>query len=468
MSRAEVSGFRNIDWVTFSIYIGLVTVGWLMIYAVGYDEETPSGFLDLNTEAGKQTLWLGVSAIGLILTLIIDFKFWRTFAYLIYVLSMLLLIGVLFFGINIKGATSWFSILGFTLQPSEFAKFGTCLAVSAYLSAYSTDIKTLKGLAIAFGLFLLPATLILLQPDAGSALVFAAFMIVLYREGLSSNLFIFGFAFAVILILGLVINPMYIILGLFFLIAFILILNNKEKMYWLIGLGVLLIISIFVISLSYLIPVLLFNAVALLALCFYQYQKRHGKLVLKLSAFLTFAAILAIFSNYTFNNVLQRHQQDRINVWLRPSLCDPQGSLYNVLQSKMTIGSGGLEGKGFLQGTMTKLNYVPEQSTDFIFCTVGEEQGFIGSLGIIGLYLLLLSRIIFMAERQRSDFTRHYAYGVASILFLHFFVNIGMTMGLVPIIGIPLPFISYGGSSILGFTLMMGVLLKLDAHRLSG
>ena len=197
------------------------------------------------------------------------------------------------------------------------------------------------------------------------------------------------------------------------------------------------------------------------------FLQRRGKLVARLSTVLVIGAIIAFSANYTFNNFLENHQRDRINVWLRPSLCDPQGALYNVLQSKMTIGSGGLQGKGFLQGTMTKLNYVPEQATDFIFCTIGEEQGFIGSLGIIGLFLLLLIRIIVLAERQRSDFSRHYAYGIAGILFIHAFVNIGMTMGLVPIIGIPLPFISYGGSSILGFSLMMGVLLKLDSHRLS-
>lgn len=196
------------------------------------------------------------------------------------------------------------------------------------------------------------------------------------------------------------------------------------------------------------------------------YRNRKGRLVSQVSALLVIGSVVTFSASYFFNNILERHQQDRINVWLRPSICDPQGALYNVLQSKMSIGSGGFRGKGFLQGNMTKLNYVPEQSTDFIFCTIGEEQGFIGSLSIIALFLLLILRIVSIAERQRSEFSRFYAYGVAGILFIHVFVNIGMTMGLVPIIGIPLPFISYGGSSILGFTLMIGVLLRLDSKRL--
>jgi rod shape determining protein RodA len=233
----------------------------------------------------------------------------------------------------------------------------------------------------------------------------------------------------------------------------------------LISFAVLLAASIFMLAQGLFSPVLIINASIFLIFTAIIWQRRKPGLVLRLFALLIIGGIIAFSANYSFNNLLKPHQQDRINVWLQPSKCDPQGSLYNVIQSKMTIGSGGFEGKGYLEGTMTKLNYVPEQSTDFIFCVVGEEQGFIGSFGVIALISLLLYRIIVLAERQRSDFSRHYAYGVAGILFIHSFINIGMTMGLVPIIGIPLPFISYGGSSILGFTLLIGVLLKLDSNR---
>lgn len=470
MSRRNTSGLANLDWMTFSLYLSLVGVGWLMIYTVGYDDQRTltNMIFDLNTNIGKQTLWIGVSFLLLLFILFIDWNFWRTFAYLIYALTIVGLILVLLIGVKIKGATSWFSIFGFTMQPSEFAKFGTCIAMAAYLSSYGTDIRKFKSQLICFGLFLLPMGLIILQPDAGSALIFLSFLVVLFREGFSVNLYILGFSVVTVFVLGLVFNPMYIILGMILLSILGLINYQKNKLYWLGGFIALLTLSFLAISKGFLLYTLLFNFLVLVGFTFLQWKERRQHLIRPIVTLLTIGSIFAITANYTFNNILKSHQQDRINVWLRPSLCDPQGSLYNVLQSKMAIGSGGLQGKGFLQGTMTKLNYVPEQSTDFIFCTVGEEQGFIGTLGIVGLFLLLLLRVTIIAERQRSDFTRHYAYGFAGILFLHFFINIGMTMGLVPIIGIPLPFISYGGSSILGFTLMIGVLLSLDRNRLTG
>ncbi|MEM8908148.1 MAG: rod shape-determining protein RodA, partial [Bacteroidota bacterium] len=408
------------------------------------------------------------SFLLLLFILFIDWNFWRTFAYLLYAFAMLALVLVLIIGVKIKGATSWFSIFGFTLQPSEFAKFGTCLALAAYLSSYGTDIRQLRSQIISFGLFLFPMMLILLQPDAGSALVFLSFLVVLFRQGFSVNLYVLGFSVVTVFVLGLVFNPMYTILGMIFLILLGLITYMKNKLYWLGAFVLLCGGSFYVISKGHLFYTLLFNLLVLAAFIFLQWKERRQHLIRPIITLLSIGSIFAITANYTFNNFLEPHQQDRINVWLRPSLCDPQGSLYNVLQSKMAIGSGGLQGKGFLQGTMTKLNYVPAQATDFIFCTVGEEQGFIGTIGIVGLFLLLLLRITIIAERQRSDFSRHYAYGIAGIIFLHFFINIGMTMGLVPIIGIPLPFISYGGSSILGFTLMIGVLLSLDSNRLTG
>ena len=466
MSRRDNYGGINVDWMTFMLYIALIVVGWMMIYAAGYDDQNPTSIFDLRSNIGKQTLFLGASFIVLFLTSLIDWKFWRTFAYPIYGLSILLLIGVLIIGVKIKGATSWYRLPGgFTLQPAEFAKFATNVALAAFLSTYSTNLRTFRHQFIAFGIFLLPMLLILLQPDAGSALVFVSFLIMLYREGLSPNFYIVGFVTALILILGLVFDPLYIILGLVMISTLIFMLNLKNKLYWLLSFAVLLAASIFILMQDLFYPVLIINGSIFLIFAAILWQQRKPGLVQRLFALLIIGGIIAFSANYSFNNLLKPHQQDRMNVWLQPSKCDPQGSLYNVIQSKMTIGSGGFEGKGYLKGTMTKLNYVPEQSTDFIFCVIGEEQGFIGSFAVIGLIALLLYRILILAERQRSDFSRHFAYGVAGIIFIHSFINIGMTMGLVPIIGIPLPFISYGGSSILGFTLLIGVLLKLDSNR---
>ena len=460
--------FRNVDWITFSLYISLVTVGWLMIYAVGYDEDNPVPLLNLSTNAGKQLFFITLSLGVLLITAIIDWKFWRTFAYPIYSVGLIQLAGVLIFGVTVKGANSWYRLGGFTYQPSEFAKFATVVAIAAFLSRYNTSLKDWRSSLTVFGIMLLPMVLIMLQPDAGSALVFTSFLVVLYRAGLSSNVYIFGFAAATLLVLGLVYDPRIIIVGLILIILLVFLYHFKDKLRLMLGLLAWAGISSVLLYLGMIYPVLGANLLALIVLSYLMYNQRKGQLVAQLLSLFVIGSALSFSSNYAFNNILERHQKDRINVWLRPSVCDPQGALYNVLQSKMTIGSGGLEGKGFLEGTMTKLNYVPEQSTDFIFCTIGEEQGFIGTVGIVGLFFLLLMRIVMIAERQRSDFSKYYAYGVAGILFVHIFINIGMTMGLVPIIGIPLPFISYGGSSILGFSLLIGVLLKLDSNRLVG
>ncbi|MEM9917800.1 MAG: rod shape-determining protein RodA [Bacteroidota bacterium] len=465
MSSRATSRAKSIDWITFSIYLSLVIIGWMMIYAVGH-EGLSNGFW--NSAVGKQTLWIGLSLSVLFVTFIIDHNFWRTFAYPIYGLSVLLLIAVLFIGLKVNGSRSWFSLMGFTLQPSELAKFGTSLVVASYLSTSGLDLKEMKTWLGAFGLLLVPMALILLQPDAGSALVFTSFFILFYRQGLSSILYVFGFTAATLFTLGLVFDPLLVILGMVLFIVLVMAFNLKSRLYALISLAVVTAASIFGLYQGLYWEIFVADLLYLLGFGFYLYKVRKGRLVMQLGALLFVGSILAVSANYMFYNVLERHQRDRINVWLKPSVCDPQGALYNVLQSKMAIGSGGLHGKGFLEGTMTKLNYVPEQMTDFIFCTIGEEQGFIGSLGIIGLFFLLLWRIITIAERQRSEFARNYAYAVAGILFVHFFVNIGMTMGLMPIIGIPLPFISKGGSSLLGFTLMIGVLLNLDKHRLRG
>ncbi|MCB0577789.1 MAG: rod shape-determining protein RodA [Phaeodactylibacter sp.] len=458
----------HIDYVTFSLFLALTVVGWLMVFSVGFEEfrNMESGSF-LNTSAGKQAVWIGICSLIFAFIMLFDWKFWQTFAYPIYAVSIGLLVLVLFAGTSIKGATSWFSFGGFSFQPSEIAKFGTALALSAFLGSYSTDLKKPRSQLISFAIILAPILLILAQPDAGSALVFLSFLLVLFREGLNPAYYIVAGILGALLLAGLVFSPLNITLALTLLALLIMAFNlrTKKRAYWLAGVAAIAGAAYYLAQLEYLPQVLGACLLFVLALGYVLYQQRNGRLSATLLFFLLFGSGLAFAANYGFNNVLKPHQQDRINVWLQPDKCDERGSLYNLVQSKTAIGSGGMQGKGFLHGTMTKGNFVPEQSTDFIFCTIGEEQGFIGAFGIITLFLLLLFRITIIAERQRYSFSRHYAYCVAGIIFLHFFINIGMTMGLMPIIGIPLPFISKGGSSLLGFTIMIAVMLKLDKHR---
>lgn len=465
INRAS-GGLRNIDLITFSIYLGLVAIGWLMVYTVGYGEGYPDDiFKYLTTQSGKQTIWMGISFVVFAIIMLLDWKFWSTFAYPIYAVGLFLLVAVLFFGSQKNGATAWFSFGGFSFQPSELAKFGTTLAVSSFLSYYSTSLKQLKSQIIAFGLILTPMILILLQPDAGSALVFLSFFILFYREGLSPTLYLVGGFCGLLLILGLIIPTQQISFVLLALAVCILFFQFKPLSYWMVGAIALVGGAYYVATVNQWLIALGGLALSFAIAAWFVNKMRKARLVWLLSAALIVGSGIAFVANYAFNSVLKPHQQDRIKVWLKPEECSEKGSLYNVTQSKMAISSGGFEGKGFLNGTMTRLNYVPEQSTDFIFCTIGEEQGFVGTFGVIILFLLLLIRLTILAERQRSTFSRHYAYCLAGILFIHFFVNIGMTMGLLPIIGIPLPFISKGGSSLLGFTTMLAVMLKLDSHR---
>ncbi len=461
---------KSADVMTFSLYLCLLAIGWSMLFSVGYNGGYKNGVSDflLNTQAGKQTIWVVISLIVFFFTQIIDRKFWQTFAYPIYGLSLLSLILVLLVGKEIKGATSWFAFGGFSIQPSEFAKFATCLATAAYLSRINVNLKYINAQVISFGLILVPAALILLQPDAGSALIFFSFLLLFYREGFPVNFYILGFSAVTCFILGImyVDVPLRVVWGIVSLALLGLSLSLENRIY---GFGVFAILltgSWFALGEEWVnLPyVLIVDIAAFLILGFFAWRKGKGKPVALILAAGMFASGLVYLSAVSFS-FLARHQKDRINVWLNPEKCDPQGSLYNLIQSKSAIASGGLEGQGFTKGNMTQLNFVPEQSTDFIFSAIGEEQGFIGSLSIILFFLLLLWRITVIAERQRSAFVRCYAYGVVGILFVHFFVNIGMTMGLMPVIGIPLPFISKGGSSLLGFSLMIGVLLKMDRHR---
>ena len=415
--RQRSNIIQNLDWITILLYGLLVLVGWISVYAAVYNEEHTS-ILDLDMNYGKQLIWIITSVVLAIVILVIDAKFYSTFSLLIYFLVMAMLLGVLVFGKEIAGSKSWFQIGSFSLQPSEFAKVATALAIAKYLSSIDTDLSKLRTRFTAAAIMLFPSALILLQPDTGSALVFFSFFLVLFREGMSGNLLFVGVVVAVLFILALLFNK-FIIIGVLAVNAgLILYLYPALRKKWFLVAGIFLLTSAYVYSVD-----------------------------------------------YAFENVLEAHQKKRINVLLGIEK-DIHGAGYNVHQSKIAIGSGGFAGKGFLKGTQTKFDFVPEQSTDFIFCTIGEEWGFLGSLVVIALFVGLLSRLVIMAERQRSKFSRIYGYGVASVLFFHFTVNIGMTIGLFPVIGIPLPFISYGGSSLWGFTILLFVFLKLDSVRL--
>jgi len=415
--RNNRSLFANIDWTLVLLYLLMLFFGWLNIYAANYGEGTHN-LISMSAEPGKQLFWIGTSFIWILLILILDGKFYTTFSYLIYAVMIILLIGVLIVGKEIGGAKSWYEIGNFSMQPSEFAKIGTLLALSKYLSQLNINLGKFNTQIKALSIIAIPILFIMLQPDAGSAIVFASLFLVLFREGISNiYLVIIGFAIALFVItlkleLQTTMAIVTIIAGLF---AYLLKKNKNS-------------VKPAIISL-------------ILALGFVQSV------------------------GYMYSEVLKPHQRNRIDLILG-KIDDTHGAGYNLHQSKIAIGSGGFTGKGFLDGTQTKFNFVPEQSTDFIFCTIGEEWGFIGSIITIGIFMLLLFRLIILAERQRSAFSRVFGYGVATILFCHFFINIGMTIGIMPVIGIPLPFFSYGGSSLWGFSILLFIFIKLDAYRM--
>jgi rod shape determining protein RodA len=429
--RAKRSIFENIDWLVFWLYIALVLMGWINIYAATYDPEHHSIF-DMSQSYGKQLIWIVSSCIIIWFVLMLDPRFFSRLAYPIYTICIVLLIGVLIVGTEIKGAKSWYVLGGFSFQPSELAKYGTALALTKYLSSLGKKFQGVLTRMQAVFILILPAGLILLQPDTGSVLVYASFVFVMYREGLSGNILLTALGAAVLFVLALLLNQTSINLPFG--------LELKGQM-----------IMIIVIAA---IALILFNI----------FKRVRGVKIALISAFILCAGYI-YGVNYAFNNILKPHQQARINELLGIE-SDPTGAGYNVHQSMIAIGSGGTVGKGFLQGTQTKFNFVPEQSTDFIFCTVGEEWGFLGSFVVLVLFCLLLFRIVQIAERQRSKFSRIYGYCVASILFFHLAINIGMTIGLAPVIGIPLPFFSYGGSSLWAFTLLLFSFVKMDSERM--
>ncbi|MFO7827021.1 MAG: rod shape-determining protein RodA [Bacteroidales bacterium] len=469
--RRRINIWANIDWLTVVMYLLLVFMGWVNIYAAVYNEEHHSIF-DFSMRYGKQLVWISAAILIAIAVFIVDINFYSYFAYAIYGLMIFLLIIVLFFGIEVHGAQSWFQIGGIRIQPTEFAKIATALVIARYLSSYNVQINTFKSYWRLAAIILIPSILTFLQNDTGSALVYFVFFLVLFREGISAEIILLGFFMIVLFILTLILEKLSIIL-LSIAVAFIIFsfVNRKLKNIG-IALFVLVMASIITYGVNkilnlqltyfYLIFIALGASAIVYVILAIRYKVRNVFIFL---IFLFASIIFALSIDYVFDNFLAEHQQKRINVVLGLE-SDPYGVEYNVNQSKIAIGSGGLSGKGFLRGTQTKYDFVPEQSTDFIFCTIGEEWGFLGTFTIVTLFVIFLLRLIFIAERQRSAFSRIYGYGVISILFFHVAVNIGMTIGLVPVIGIPLPFFSYGGSSLWAFTILVFILLRLDASRL--
>ena len=460
----------NIDWVSILLYLLLVLIGWLNIYAAVYNENH-SSILDISQKYGKQLIWIGAAFALAFLVLLTDSKFFTTFSMVIYGIMIFLLIAVLFLGTETKGARSWFEVGDFRIQPAEFAKFATNLAIAYVMSRHNFKVMRFSSL-LTIGLILaLPAGLIILQNDTGSALVYSSFILVLFREGLHGSILLLCFVAAAIFIMALLYTPFTVLLVIIggTLIAFYYYRHDIRELFQIIlfigcGFGLFVLIKwMFNLSISdYYMLLIVYVITSITAIYPIYKRKMKNMITLLLISWLCVGAAPSV--NYAFDH-LQPHQQDRINELLGIKV-DPKGTGYNVTQSKIAIGSVGLLGKGFLQGTQTKLNFVPEQSTDFIFCTVGEEWGFVGSTFVIVLLAVFILRIIKLAERQRSSFSRIYGYGVASILFFHVAVNIGMTIGMAPVIGIPLPFFSYGGSSLWSFTILIFIFLRLDANRL--
>jgi rod shape determining protein RodA len=427
---------KNLDWFSIIIFLTLAIMGWFNIYSASYNPEHPSMF-DSTQEYGKQFIWIATSAVLALVVLLFDGDFIKRTAPVVFGVTTLLLVLVLIFGKEVNGAKAWFGFGSFGIQPSEFAKLGTALMLAYYLSQVNIKIEQTSTKVKATAIIAFPALLILLQPDTGTVLVFLAFILVLYREGLSGNILLLGLLAMILAIFSLLLKATTVdIFG-----------NPVGGQYVLMIAIVLLSVLVFFVIQRFVLP---------------RYRKRNYILLIGTAlGSLIFIGTL----DQVFENVLEPHQKIRINILLGLAE-DPQGAGYNVKQSKTAIGSGGFSGKGYLDGTLTKYKYVPMQSTDFIFCTIGEEWGFVGSSVVILIFLALMLRIVFIAERQRSTFTRIYGYSVACILFLHLLINVGMTIGLAPVIGIPLPFFSYGGSSLWGFTLLLFILLKLDTERL--
>lgn len=409
---------NKIDWISILIYAALVIIGWFNIYAAVYDEQAAKSIFDFSINSGKQLVWIGTAVLLITLIMVADYRLFDNLSLVLYGIFVFFLLITPFFGKEINGQRAWFEIGAFRLQPAEFAKFATGLALAKFMERPSFDLTQPKFQLQALAIIMIPVALIMLQPDTGSAMVYSAFFIMLYREGMPQRYYVLALTFIAISLLALGIeNNLYLVFGIVAVTILLILLGKK-----------------------------------------------------KIARIITFAGVGIIMIGYVYSldyavSKLPQHQQNRIMVLFQPDL-DPLGVGWNVTQSKIAIGSGGFAGKGYLEGTQTKFDFVPEQHTDFIFCTLGEEFGWLGSLVVIILFCALLIRLVFLAERQKTRFSRVYGYAVISILFFHFMINIAMTIGLFPVVGIPLPFFSYGGSSLWSFTILLFIFIKLDSHRI--
>lgn len=460
-----------VDWWAIAIYAAIVFMGWVNIYATVHDD-SQVGFFDFSLRYGQQMKWIGVSAIVALVIMLVDHKYYHMFAYPIYGISIFIIFSLFLVGQTIKGATAWIHIGSSTLQPVEFMKFATCLALARYMSRYSFSLTNRRDLLITLAIIFIPAAMIVLQNDTGSALVFGVLLFPLYREGLNGWVLVAVFLAVGLFVASFLFTPTAILVLLFLLCVLFEGYNNG---YW--RNKVIYVSSVMMVSLllyygsmflfPFTIPIyyaLLVSIVLSLVFVFiYAYRYHFRNVFLYVSLF--FASIFFTSTvDYVLDNVLQIHQQKRILLLLGIEE-DAQKWGYNVDQAEVAIGSGGLFGKGFLEGTQTRFNFVPEQSTDFIFCTVGEEWGFLGTSIVVALFCLLIMRLMQMGEQQRDMFGRVYCYSAASIFFFHVVINIGMTIGIMPVIGIPLPFFSYGGSSFMAFTILYFIAVKLDSGR---
>ncbi|MDR3217556.1 MAG: rod shape-determining protein RodA [Dysgonamonadaceae bacterium] len=470
--------WKSIDWWSISIYLILVIIGWFSIYASSYDFDQVSIF-DLSGRAGMQMIWIIISLVLGFSLLLIESDWYDIFAYWIYFFIILLLVITIIIPHNIRGSHSWLIMGPIRFQPAEFAKFATTLAIAKLINSYKFDLSDLKNFIKLLAFIFLPMVLIFMQKETGSALVFFALFFVLYREGMPGSILFAGFC----AILFFVIDIRYgnvqwgitemgkLIVLLFIIISSILWIYTYKKgrsnVKYLFFLSLIPLVIAYIISLFLPFDLCLAASAAIvLTVCFLLiiFIRYKASIYLHVALFSIISVAYLYSTDYVFNELLEPHQKVRIEVSLG-IIDDPSGAGYNVNQSKIAIGSGGVFGKGYLNGTQTKLKYVPEQDTDFIFCTIGEEKGFIGSTSVLLLFGILVVRIIFLSERQKSIFSRVYGYGVASILFFHLVINIGMVIGLTPVIGIPLPFFSYGGSSLLAFSTLLVIFLRLDAGR---
>ncbi|WP_085535753.1 rod shape-determining protein RodA [Massilibacteroides vaginae] len=478
MSIRKVSILKSIDWLTILFYIIMVIAGWFTICGASYEYDSMSLF-DVAGRPGSQLLWIGLSVGLVFIIMMLDKDIFDVFAYFIYFIIVLLLIATIFLAPDIKGSGSWLVLGPVRLQPAEFAKFATALAVARFMSQYGFKLNTPKNFVSTLLLIFIPMICILLQKETGSALVYLAFFLVLYREGMSGKVLLIGCCAVLFFVTNMKfldvivgITPLGELIVTLMILVITTILTvgasrNKGILYWIVSIIAFAFLAGYIVSL--LVPVNFYwIALALtLSLCCYLLYLAFRTWIMKYALIAIFAlgSIAFLFSiEYVFDNILEPHHQVRIKVSLGLE-DDPTGAGYNVNQSKIAIGSGGLTGKGFLNGTQTKLKYVPEQETDFIFCTIGEEHGFVGSTLVVLLFSAFIIRLIQLAERQETAFARIYGYSVASIFLFHLVINIGMVIGLTPVIGIPLPFFSYGGSSLLGFTILLFIFLRLDSSR---